>query len=102
MVSALARLLRCSAQFVLDGLDLLLEEVFALLLVDVLAGAHLDGFLDFGQLHLAVQDFQQAVSALAQHAELQEFYFFILFQGKVGADEVHQEHRVVDVADGER
>ena len=86
----------------LDGLDLLLEEVFALLLVDVLAGAHLDGFLDFGQLHFTVQDFQQPVGAFAQGVELQQLYLFVFLQGEVRADEVHQEHRVGDVPDGER
>ena len=51
-------LLAAATQFILDSLDLLLQEVFALLLVDIFTGTHLDGCLDFCQLHFAVQDFQ--------------------------------------------
>ena len=51
-------LLTAATQFILDGLDLLLQEVFALLLVDIFAGTHLDGCLDFCQLHFTVQNFQ--------------------------------------------
>ena len=46
--------LTAATQFILDGLDLLLQEVFALLLVDIFAGTHLDGCLDFCQLHLSL------------------------------------------------
>ena len=51
-------LLTAATQFILDRFDLLLEEVFTLLLIDILTGTHLDGCLDFCQLYFAIQDFQ--------------------------------------------
>ncbi|OPZ97124.1 MAG: hypothetical protein BWY72_01355 [Bacteroidetes bacterium ADurb.Bin416] len=39
--------LHAATQFILDGLDLLLEEIFALLLVDVFPGPGLDGYFEF-------------------------------------------------------
>ena len=94
--------LRASAQLVLNGLDLLLQEVFALLLVDVLAGPHLDGSLDFGQLHLAVQYLQQVVGAVAHGGQPQQFHLLVLLELQVGADEVDQEDGVAYVLDGKR
>ena len=51
-------LLCAGTQFVLNGFDLLLKEIFPLLLVYILLGPHLDTHLDFCKLYLAAQDFQ--------------------------------------------
>ena len=79
-----------------------MQEVFALLLVDVLAGTHLDRCLDFGQLHFAVQYLQQVVGPFAQGVHPQQLDLLVLLELQVGADEVNEEDGVADVLDGER
>ena len=93
-------LLTATTQFILNGFNLLLQEIFALLLVYILAGAHLDRFLDFGELNFPVQNFEQTIGAGTQCVNAQQLYLFILLQGQVGADKVHQKHRVGNVLDG--
>ena len=46
--------LTATTQLVLTRLDLLLQEIFALLLVDIFTGTHLNRCLDFSQLDLTV------------------------------------------------
>ena len=60
-----------NTQFILDRFDLLLEEVFTLLLIDILTGTHLDGCLDFCQLHFAVQYLNKAIHTLFQYVIFQ-------------------------------
>ena len=46
--------LTAATQFILNGFDLLLQEIFALLLIDVFTCTHLDRLFDFSKLHFAV------------------------------------------------
>ena len=46
--------LTATTQLVLNRFDLLLQEIFALLLVDIFTGTHLNRCLDFSQLDLTV------------------------------------------------
>ena len=55
-----------ATQLILNVLDLLLQEVFALLAIDVLACTHLDRLFDISQTHFAVQYLNQAVHTVFQ------------------------------------
>ena len=79
-----------AAQFFLDRLDLLLEEVFLLLLVDILVRFHLDGVFQFHQLIFAVQDEQKAVRPILQIADQQQFLFFSRSAGDIATGEINQ------------
>ena len=51
-------LLISTTQLILNSFNLLLQEIFTLLLVNVLAGTHLNRFLDFGKLNLTIQNLE--------------------------------------------
>ena len=53
--------LTTATQFVLNGLDLLLQEIFTLLLINIFTGTHLNRCFNFSQLYLPIQYFQQTV-----------------------------------------
>ena len=93
-------LLAATTQFILNGFNLLLQEIFALLLVYILAGAHLDRLLNLGKLHFPIQNLKQAISAGTQCVNTQQLYLFILLQGQIGTDKIYQKHRVINVFDG--
>ena len=94
-------LLAATTQFILNGFNLLLQEIFALLLVYILAGAHLDRLLNLGKLHFPIQNLKQTISAGTQCVNTQQLYLFILLQGQIGTDKIYQKHRVINVFDGE-
>ncbi|OAV73750.1 hypothetical protein Barb7_02880 [Bacteroidales bacterium Barb7] len=74
-------------QLFLYGSDLLLKEIFALLLVEVVAGFPLYGGFQLYQLVFAVEDEKQAVGAVVQVANFQQFLLFLCPDGKVTAGE---------------
>ena len=92
---------RVSAQLVLDRAHLLLQEVVALLLVDILLHLGLDLVLEFDQLLLADQDFEQAACARQQARGLQQPLAVGVGQVDVRADEVDDAALAVDVLDRE-
>ena len=57
-----------STQLLLNGLDLLLQEILSLLLVDILMRFQLDGILQLQKLVLAIQDKQQSIGPFLQIA----------------------------------
>ena len=93
-------ILHTAAQLVLDVLQLLLQEVLALLLVDFLTGAQLDAGLEVGKLHFAVEDREQVGGTLLERLLLQELHLLLHVEGEVRTHEVDQEHAVGDVLDG--
>ena len=88
-------------QLLLDGADLLLQEVFTLLLREVLTGTFLDVGLDFHQLLLAGQQLVEHVSALLDVTLFEHVLLLLRLKGDIGCQEVDQIHRVVDVLHGE-
>ena len=89
------------AQFVLDILDLLLQEIFLLLLVEFLARLVLNVAFESGELAGAVQEREQGVGTLHVIVDGQEAGLFFQREGQVGAEEVDGEDVVLDVADSE-
>ena len=89
------------AQFVLDILDLLLQEIFLLLLVEFLACLVLNVAFEGGELAGAVQEGEQGVGPLHVIVDGQEAGLFFQREGQVGAEEVDGEDVVLDVADSE-
>ena len=92
--------LATTTQFILNGLNLLLQEVFTLLLVNIFPCTHLYGLLDFGKLHFPIQYLQQTISTCPQCINTQQLNLLIFFQRKVRADKIHQEHRIRNILDG--
>ena len=88
------------AEFFLDVLDLLLQEVFALLLVDVLTGAAADVLFQFQQLCLLVDDLQQVEHAVVGRLAAQQLHLVGDVERKVGAHEVYHHHAIGDVGEG--
>ena len=87
-------------QFVLDGLDLLLEEVFALLLVDVLARPVLYGALEFMEVNLAVEQLHQFQEAALYGGAAQQLVLKLPVEIDVGAGIVDGQLGFAEVADG--
>ena len=94
-------ILHAATQFVLDVLHLLHEEVLALLLAQFLLGTLLDVVLQLRELHLTVEDGEQRGGTLLQRGLNEQLRLLLDVEGEVGADEVHEEHRIADVAQGE-
>ena len=90
-----------TAQLLLDGLHLLLQEVLLLLLVDVLMRLHLDRRLELDQLIFAVEDEEEAVGAVLHIVDGQQLLLLVRVSHDVAAGEAEHVHRVLHVADGE-
>ena len=89
------------AQFLLDGAELVVQVVFALLLVDVALDLLVDLLLDMQELHLRVQHLQQGHAPLMDvgipeqvHAVLEVLHL------DRGGDEIHEELEIVDGLEG--
>ncbi len=94
-------LLLIHAQLFLDGTELVVQVVFALLLVDVALDLLVDLLLDLEELHLGVQDLQQLQSPLLQAVNLQQTHAVVEVLHLDGRrDEVHQEGEIVDGLEG--
>ena len=59
-------LLSTATQFILNCFNLLLQEIFTLLLVYIFTGTHLNRRFNFSKLDLPVQYLQQTISTLSQ------------------------------------
>ena len=89
-----------ATQFLLDILHLLLQEVFALLFVQVFARLHADVLLQFQQLRLAVEDFQQSEQAVFQFVFPQQVHLVFHAERHVRADKVDGDDGIRDIAQG--
>ena len=87
-------------QFLLDVLDLLLQEVFALLLVQVFAGFGSDVLFQFQQLYLTVNDAQHGEHAFLETVLFEKRDFLVIVKRQTGAYEVGQHHGVADILQG--
>ena len=83
-----------STQLFLDGLDLLLQEIFLLLLVQILLGFHLDGSLQLQQLELTIQMHHQFVCPLLQIGDFQKLLPVIHSANQIRTTEINQIHRI--------
>ena len=88
------------AQFLFDVLDLLLQEVFALLFIQVLARFRANLFFKFKQLHFLVQHFQRNHDALVHRVGLQHTHLVLVGERHVGAHVVDAQNVVLDVVQG--
>ena len=81
-------------QFTLDVLDLLMQEVFLLLLVQFRSGLVLNVTFELCKLTFSVQQLQEVEGTLFQIMLLEQDEPFFLCERHVYTDEVNQEDRV--------
>ena len=86
-------------QVLLDGLDLLLEEVLALLLVHLFVGAAADIFLDILHLVLLLQRAEHVGSSVHERIDGQQFLLVPGGEGVNSADVVDQRGVATHTAD---
>ena len=84
------QLVDIAPQLFLDGLDLLLEKIFLLLLVNILVRLHLDGCFQFHQLILPIQDEQKTVRSVFQVTDQQQILFFRRSVGNIATRKIDQ------------
>ena len=89
------------AQLALDGLQLLLEEVLALALGDLLVELLLDLLLDLQQLLLLLDEDEDVLHARLHVGHLQDLLLLGAVDVEDGGDEVGDLARVVDVDHGQ-
>ena len=89
------------AQLLLDVLQLLLQEVLALLGVQVVAGLLPYLLLQAQQADVPVLELQYLVDAVHQGVRGEQVHLLLGAEGHVGADEVGEHHLVGDVLQGE-
>ena len=94
------RILLVSPQFLAYVLELLLQEVFSLLFVEVEACFLLDVRLYAQQLQLFVLGFQSDVKTVAEVVFLQHLHLVLYAERHVAADEVGSYHGVGYVVEG--
>ena len=87
-------------EFFLDVLNLLLEEVLALLFVNVNLGLCLDVVLQFEQLQLPVERLQQVKHAVQRAIVAEHLYLVLQRQRKIGTVVVHSRYRIIDIVEG--
>ena len=85
----------------LDGANLLLEEMLALLLREVLACLRLDAGFQLGQLCLFLDEPVQTVATRHDFLLLEQCLFLVVVEGQIACQKVNEVDRVVDVTDGE-
>ena len=93
-------LLTAATQLILNGFNLLLQEILTLLLVYILTCTHLDRLFDFGKLHFTIQNLKQAVGTRPQRVDTEQFYLFVFLEWQVRTDKVYQKHWIGNVLDG--
>ena len=91
--------LLAAAQFLLDGLDLLVEVVFLLRLFHLALHAALDGAVDIELLDLDVQHLGDARQPVDGIEDFEQFLLFFDRKLQIGADRVGELARIV-AADG--
>ena len=89
------------AQLLLDVLQLLLQEVLALLGVQVVAGLLPYLLLQAQQADVPVLELQYLIDAVHQGVRGEQVHLLLGAEGHVGADEVGEHHLVGDVLQGE-
>ena len=89
--------LRVLAQLLLNGLQLLVKEVVALLLLYIGSDFILNLVLQFQQLQLGVHVLKYLAGLFLEVAQLQNFLFLIELDAKIGRDKIQQKVIVVDV-----
>ena len=87
------------AEFALERLDLLAQEVFTLAARHLLLGVGLDLGLDRGHLQFLVQQVSHQAQALDRVDGLEDLLRFGDLQAQVGAHQVGQPARLLDVVD---
>ena len=92
--------LHVAAQLLLDSTYLLLQEVFPLLLVQVLAGFGLDVGLDLQQLRLLGEHLVELEEAGLHVVDTQQFLFLSSCQRDIGSQEVDEVVGIVDISNG--
>ena len=90
------------AQLVLYVFDLLVQEVFPLLAVQVFAGLHLDALLQRSQLGFPVEYLYQVVDAVLERQLVEQFEFVFQWKREVRTDEVDKQGRLLEVFQCER
>ena len=91
---------RTSAQFILDGLDLLMKQVFALLLIQVNFHLLLNVFLQFEHLHLPHQQGEQFCAPVLDVVAFQQLLLFGGVEFRVVTDKIDQKGDILNVPDG--
>ena len=84
------QLIDIPAQLFLYRLNLLLEEIFFLLLVYIFVCLHLDGSFQLHQLILAIQDKKQTVSTIFQVPDQKKLLFFGCTTWNIATREIYQ------------
>ena len=78
------------AKFLLNGLHLLIQVVLALALLHLLFDAATDALFDLQHIHLALDDGQHVLQALAHVRDLENFLLLRELQGHVRGDGIRQ------------
>jgi hypothetical protein len=78
------------AEFLLDGLDLLVQVVLALALFHLALDAAADALLDLQDVELGLELVEQLFEALADIEDLEDFLLLLELQRQVGGDGVGQ------------
>ena len=89
------------AQLLLDGFELLMQKIFALLFVQIGFDFGLNLVFEFQQLQLFVQVFQNPGGAFMQIVDFQQGLLFAYFDVEVAGNKIDQEGRAFDVAKGQ-
>ena len=76
------------AQFFLDILDLLLQEILTLLLIQILTGLEANLCTDMEKLQFAVEQFQHIEHTVHHIGIGQQRHLLLDTEGKIGAEEV--------------
>ena len=85
----------------LHVLDLLLKEVIALLLVDILSSLVAYLGLKILQINLAIQHLHRHKQTLLHGVYLKKILLLLMIERHVGAHEIERHHRIGDVLNGE-
>ncbi len=84
------------AQFLLDGLDLLVQVVLALALLHLALDAAADALLDLQDVDLALDDAEEVLEPLADLAHLEDLLLLFELKRKVRGDGIGQTAAIVD------
>jgi hypothetical protein len=87
-------------EFLLDGLDLLVQVVLALALLHLPLDATTDALLDLQDVHLVLKQFKQLLEPLGDVGEVQHGLLGLQLQLQVRGHGVGQAPRFVDAGDG--
>ncbi|KAF5029652.1 hypothetical protein DSECCO2_646350 [anaerobic digester metagenome] len=89
-----------ATQFFLNGFQLHVQKIVALLLVDVGLHFFVNLLFDLKHLQLIGQMTQQIIAKLLQIGHFEQFLLLGMLHFQVGCNHVHQQPRAFDVFDG--